>query len=180
MRKTKFSIAVLLVLLASAEVAISAADAPLLSRAQMATAEKSVDARMLRLWSDNTISLVGQSRAAYFPGIGLVLSAEVTLATASGGSLFGDALTDKDKADLRKKKTERLPLLRSTMKEVMANLATSLPQVPATEQIAFSVVLPRYTWEEPGGLPMQVTMQATKADLLGPQRDKAIRVVETN
>jgi len=70
--------------------------------------------------------------------------------------------------------------LRSTMKEVMANLATSLPQVPATEQIAFSVVLPRYTWEEPGGLPMQVTMQATKADLLGPQRDKAIRVVETN
>jgi len=180
MMNFRFPIAVLLVLLASAEVAISAADASILNRGQLAAAEQSVDARMLKLWNDNTISLLGQSRASYFPGIGVVLSAEVTLATAPGGSLMGDALTDKDKADLRKKKMERLPILRTVMKEVMANLASSLNQVPANEQIAFSVVLIRYRGEELNGLPLQVTMQATKADLLGPQRDKAIRVAETN
>jgi len=186
MRNRKVLMAVLLVLLASAEVAISAADASILNRGQLAAAEQSVDARMLKLWNDNTISLLGQSRASYFPGTGLVLSAEVTLATFPGGSLLGDAMTDKDKADLRKKKIDRLPQLRTVMKEVMVNLASSLNQIPPTEKIGFSVVIIRYNWEDPNGLPLQVTMQATKQELLAAKSagsaglDKAIRIVETN
>lgn len=177
MRNNKFSIAVLLVLLASAEVAISAADAPSLTRAQLAAAEQSVDATMLRLWNDNSLSLVGETRAVYLPGFGLVLSAEINLVTPTN-SLFGDTPTEKDKADLRKRKADRLPILQVKMKEAMANVAASLTWVPATEQIAFTVILPRLNWET--GIPKQVTMQATKQDLLGPQRDKAIKVLEAN
>ena len=177
MRNTKISIAVLLVLLASAEVAISAADAPSLSRAQLAAAEQNVDAKMLRLWNDNSLSLVGETRAVYVPGFGLVLSAEINLITPTS-SLFGDTPTEKDKADLRKRKTDRLPILQSAMKEAMANVATSLTWVPANEQIAFSVILPRLNWES--GIPKQLTMQATKQDLLGPQRGKAVKIVEAN
>jgi hypothetical protein len=173
----KFSIAVLLVLLASAEVAISAADAPLLNRAQLAAAEQNTDAKMLRLWNDNSLSLVGESRAVYLPGLGLVVSAEINL-VAPTSSLLGDAPTDKDKADLKRKKAERLPILHSAMKEVMANLAASATQVPSSEQIALTVILPRFQWES--GIPKQVTMLATKADLLGTQRDKAIRIIDTN
>ena len=179
MTNHRFFLAVLLVLLASAEVAISAADAPVLNRTQLSVAEKSVDQRMLTLWSDNSLSLVGASRAVYLPGIGLVVSAEVNLAVAPI-SLMGTTLTDNGKAELRKKKADRLPILRTAMKEVMANLAATLSQVPASEHIAFSVVLPRYSWEEPSVVPLQVVMQATKQDLLGGQRDKAIRVVESN
>lgn len=179
MTNRRFSLAVHFVLLASAEVAISAADAPVLNRTQLSAAEKSVDQRMLSLWSDNSLSLVGASRAVYLPGIGLVVSAEVNLAMAPI-SLMGPSLTDNGKAELRKKKVDRLPILRTAMKEVMANLAASLSQIPVTDQIAFSVVLPRYSWEDPSVIPVQVVMQATRQDLLGPQRDKAIRVVESN
>ena len=177
MRNTKFSIAVLLVLLASAGVAISAADAPSLTRAQLAAAEQSVDAKMFRLWNDNSLSLVGETRAVYLPGFGMVMSAEISLVTPMN-TLFGDTPTEKDKADLKKRKSDRLPILRSAMKEAMANLAGSLTQMPASEQIVFSVILPRLNWET--GIPKQVTMQVSKQDLLGPQRDKAIKVVEAN
>jgi len=71
-----------------------------------------------------------------------------------------------------------LPILQSAMKEAMANVATSLTWVPANEQIAFSVILPRLNWES--GIPKQLTMQVTKQDLLGPQRDKAIKIVLAN
>ena len=174
-----------LVLLASAAVAISAADASLLNRAQLAAAEQNVDSRLIRLWSDNSLSLVGATRAAYLPGVGLVVSAEVSMITAPL-SLMGDALNEKGKADLRKKKADRYPVLRSAMKEVLVSLAATVAQIPATEQIAFSVVLPRYTWEDPKSVPMQVTVQATKRSLLAAQSggpaalDTAVRITETN
>jgi hypothetical protein len=170
-------IAVLLVLLASASAVISGADAPVLNRAQLATLEQTANQRLLRLWSDNSLSLVGESRAIYLPGFGLVLSAEINLVTPAG-SLFADAPSEKDKADLRKRKAERLPVLHSAMRDVMVNLAASLPQLAANEQIAFSVILPRFNWES--GIPKQITLQASKQDLLGPQRDKAVKVLEVN
>lgn len=170
-------VAVLLVLLASASAAISAADAPVLSRAQLAALEQAANQRLLRLWSDNSLSLVGESRAIYLPGFGLVLSAEINLVTPTG-SLFADAPTEKDKADLKKRKAERLPVLHSALREVMANLAASLRELPGNEQVAFSVILPRFNWES--GIPKQITLQASKQDLLGPQRDRAIKVLEVN
>ena len=176
--------AVLLVLLASAAVAISAADGSLLDRAVLATAEQTVNQRMLRLWNDNSLSLVGNSHAIYLPGVGLILNADINLAVAPAATLMGDSLTDKDRADVKKKKAERLPVLRTAMKELMVSLAASMKQVPANEQIAFVVVLPRYSWEEPGGLPMQIVMQATREDLLtarsaGAELEKVVRVAES-
>jgi hypothetical protein len=131
----------------------------------LAAAETSVDQRLIKLWSDNSLSVVGPPRAVYIPGTGLVMSAEVTLAVAPAG-LMVPSLTDKDKAALQKKKSDRLPILRATMREVMATLANSLTQIPATEQIAFSVSLPRYNWEDPAALPMQITMHASRQDLV--------------
>lgn len=172
----KISAAVLLVL-ASAPAAISGADAPVLNRAQLAALEQATNQRLLRLWNDNSLSLVGESRAIYLPGFGLVMSAEINLVMPLG-SLLSDAPSEKEKADLRRRKAERLPVLHAALREVMANLAASLPQLPPQEQIAFSVILPRFNWES--GIPKQITLQASKQDLLGPQRDKAVKVMEAN
>lgn len=180
----KTFIAVLLVLLSSAAVAISAADSSILNRAQLATVETTVDQRLMRLWSDNSLSVVGPPRAVHLPGVGLVVTVEVALAVAPVG-LMVPSLTDKDKAALLKKKTDRLPILRNTMREVMATLATSLSQVPATEQIFLSVILPRYPWEDSAALPMQIMMQGSKQDLVaaksagGSALDKAVVATES-
>lgn len=169
----------LLVLLAAA---ISAADGPVFTRAQLDAAEHGIDQRLARLWEDNSLSLVGNTRVAYLPGTGLVVTAEVNLVVVRVQNLMGDPITDKEKTDARKKRTERVPVLRNAMKQIMLSLATSLNQIPAAEQIAFVVVLPGNRGDA-AGLPVQVTMQATRQDLLnapGGVLDKAVRVTETN
>jgi hypothetical protein len=45
------------------------------------------------------------------------------------------------------------------MQELLGTMAGTLEQLPAGEKIAIALVLPRYTFEDATGLPMQVTIQ---------------------
>ena len=149
----------------AAALAISAADAPRVSRVLMTTVEKNLDDRIIRLWPDNQLTLVGPSRGVYLTGYGIVFSAEVSVATANI-SLMNPTVSDADKVVLRKKKAERLPQMKTALKQALVDIAASMDPVPTTDQVVIAVILPRYTWEDTAGVPLQLTAQATRQQLL--------------
>lgn len=172
-------------LLTFAAFAISAADAPRVSRTLMTTVEKSLDERIVRMWNDNPTALVGPSRGVYLPGYGIVITAEMNLVTANLG-LMHPSLSAEEKVVFRKTKLERIPVLKSKLKEALVAAAASLDPVPVTDKVTIAVILPRYTWEETAGIPLQVVVEGTRQQLLAAQRtggaaiDQAVKVTETN
>lgn len=175
----------LLPILLAATFAISAADAPRVSRNLMTTVERNLDERIQRMWSDNPLALVGPSRGVYLPGYGIVFTAEVNLATANI-SLMNPTLTDVEKVGHHKKKVERVPQLKTIMKEALIAAAASLDPIPATDKITIAFILPRYAWEDATGVPLQVIVEGNKQQLLAAQKaggaaiDQAVKISETN
>jgi hypothetical protein len=173
------------VLLLAAAFAISAADAPRVSRVTMLTVEKSLDNSLMRLWTDNPTGLVGASRGVYLPGYGVVITAEVNLATANI-SMMNPTITDADKLALKKKKIERIPQLKKTLKELVASAAAALDTVPPTDKVTIALILPRYSWEDPAAVPLQVTVEGTRQQLMTAQKggaaalDQVTKISESN
>ena len=175
----------LLPLLLAATFAISAADAPRLSRNVITPLEKRIDERIQRLWNDNPLALVGPTRGVYLPGYGMVLSAEMNLATANI-SLMNPSLSEAEKVALHKKKVERLPQLKTAMKDALIATAVSLELLPATDRISIALILPRYSAEDPAGVPLQMVFEGTRQQLLTAQKagpaaiDTAVKITESN
>jgi hypothetical protein len=173
----------LLSLLFAAAFAISAADAPRLNRLLITSAERSLDQRIQRMWSDNPTAVIGASRGVYLPGYGIVFSAEVNLVTANV-SLMNPTMSEADKVAYRKKKLERIPQLRTAMKDILVGLAASLDPVPVTDKVSIAFVLPQFNWET--GVPLQMVVEGVRSQLLAAQKagpvaiDQAVKITETN
>jgi hypothetical protein len=165
-----------LFLLLAAALALSAA-ASRVSRASIATLEKSFDRRLERdVLDSDPFLLLGMTRGVYIEGFGVVYSTEVNLAPIPGISPFHPELTKDDLARLRQKKLARLPALKQAMKQMLLDTAASLDGVPREENIALAVSLFRHPREDATGIPAQILMQALKRELLEFQtgkRDKA-------
>lgn len=161
----------------------AATESPRVSRSVLSAMERSLDTRINRLWDDNPLALIGSTRGVYLEGCGAVFSNEVNMVT-EGVSLMNLNMTKDQKDRYHAKKLARLPQLKQAMKQALVDSAASLDPVPMDEQIAFSVVLSRYTWEDATGIPAQITFQASKRKLLDVKRangagmDAAIRVTE--
>jgi hypothetical protein len=161
----------------------AAGDPPRVGRAAIAAIEKSLDERVTRLWDDNPFLLLGPTRGVYLEGYGAVFTTEVNL-VASPTGLMQPVLTKEGLARYHQKKAERVPQLEKALRQALAASAASLDPVPAQEQIVIVAFLSHYPWEDPAGLPVQLTVQAQKKKLLDAQRsggavlDAAIRVTE--
>jgi len=109
-----------------------------------------------------------------------VLSAEVILINAPIGIMH--PLPSKEEVvQMRKKKLERIPILKKVLKDALVSAATSLDTIPADEQIVIAVIIPRFTFEDAAGIPVQVTVQASKRKLLeskGAALDAVIKITE--
>ncbi|HYV64224.1 MAG TPA: hypothetical protein VE958_16190 [Bryobacteraceae bacterium] len=158
----------------------AAGEAPRVDRTQMEKVEKSLDATLLRFTPDNSHTLIGLTRGVYLEGVGAVLTAEVILVNAPVNIMH--PLPTKDEiVQMRKKKIERVPLLKKVLKDALVAAAATLETIPPDEQVVIAVVLPRFTFEDAAGLPVQVTVQASKKKLLeskGAALDALIRVTE--
>jgi len=79
-----------------------------------------------------------------------------------------------------------VPQLKMALKEALIAAAASLDPVPATDKVTIALILPRFSWEDPAGLPLQVVVEGTKQQLLAAQKaggvaiDQAVKVSETN
>jgi hypothetical protein len=176
--KTMTSFVLPLILVSAAYAA--AGETPRVNRVQMEIAEKGLDATLQRFTSDNTRTLIGLSRGVYLEGVGAVLTAEVILVNAPV-SIMHPLPTKEEVVLMHKTKIERVPQLKKVLKDALVSAAASLAAIPLDEQIVIAVIIPRFTFEDATGIPVQVTVQASKRKLLeskGAALDAGIRVIE--
>jgi len=170
---------VLPLILASAAYA-AAGEAPRVDRLQIEKVEKNLDATLLRFTTDNSHTLIGLTRGVYLEGVGAVFTAEVIVVNAPVNIMH--PLPSKEEiVQMRKKKVERIPLLKRILKDALVAAAGSLETIHADEQVVIAVIVPRFTFEDAAGLPAQVTVQASKRKLLeskGAALDALIRVTD--
>lgn len=157
--------------------ALTAPAASKLTRVSIAAMEKDFDNRLTReVLDDDPFALLGMTRGVHVEGLGIVYSAEVNLAQLPGISPFHPEMTKADWARIRQKKLQRVPVLRTAMKQMLLNCAASLDGVPTEEVVALGVTLTRHPSEDSAGLPSQIVVQALKRDLIDVQagrRDRA-------
>lgn len=167
--------------------ALGAAGRIRLTRAAMATTEKSFDGRLERdVLEGDPFLLLGMTRGVYVEGTGIVYSAEVNLAPIPGISPFHPEMTRQDWARVKQKKLQRLPALKSAMKQMLMDSAASLDGIPNEEQVVLGVTITSHPKEDSTGVPGQIVMQAGKKALLDvqagrvprAQMDTLIKVVE--
>jgi hypothetical protein len=166
---------VLPVLLAAAFL-LSAAGPSRVTRDALTAGEKSLDDRLRQQWND--MGLIGATRGVYLEGYGAVFTAEVSLVTAPI-SMMGPSITQKQLDQIKATKLERLPKLKSTLKQQLFAMASSMDAVPADENVTIALLLLRYPGEEK--LPMQIVVQAPRKKLLEAGSagvDSVIRVTE--
>jgi hypothetical protein len=146
--------------------------------------EKSLNERVARLWDDNPFLLLGPTRGVYLDGYGAVFTAEVNLVASPGITPFHPTFTKVEVDRHRARKIERLPTLKTALREALLACASSLDTVPPDEQIVIVAFLTRYPWEDAAGIPTQLTVQAPKKKLLDAQRaggaslEAAVRITE--
>jgi hypothetical protein len=150
-------------LLLSAAFAIYAAE-PRVSRSAIAVAEKTFDGRVIALWNDQ-LALLGPTRGVYIDGFGVVLSTEVQLAQPPT-SLMNPTPTKQQLVDMHKRKLERLPQLKDSIRTALIEAAAKFTGLPATEEIVFGVIISRFPGEDTAGIPLQIVMRASKQRLL--------------
>lgn len=155
-------------------------DAPKVSRKSVVAMERSFDQKLISLWPEPFL-LLGTARGFYLDGFGAVFSAEMNLVTGPNVTPFHPEMSKAEIEQHRKKKLERLPVLRQAMRQMLKDAASSLDGVPPAEQIVVEVTVMKYPWEDMTGVPTQILMQAQKKRLLESQRgegDGGIRVQE--
>ncbi len=161
---------------------IAAVAEPLLNRTMLIPVEKRIDQRLETLF-DEPFLLLGLTRGLYLDKFGAVFSAELQLVSTPGLGTFGFTAPTKEMlVATRKKKLERLPLLKDAMRAQLASAAIALEKLPAEEKVVIGISIFRRSWEDSTGLPAQIVMQATRKDLLtartAPAIEAAIRTQE--
>ncbi len=139
------------------------------SRTTITAAEESLNRRLKALVPGEPYLVLGEAHGVYLDNFGLVLTASVNLVEGPNVSPFRQAISPKERADLRQRKLDRLPKLRDVMREALVVSAGMVDTVPINEQIVVSVSLPRYHWEDAAGVPSQIVMQASRLALVNLQ-----------
>ncbi|MDP2996038.1 MAG: hypothetical protein Q8N47_01035 [Bryobacterales bacterium] len=153
---------------------LTGAERPRVGRAAVAAMEKSIDRRLETVVEDPFL-LLGMTRGVYLESYGAVFTAEVNLASGPSISPFRPKISKDDIVKLRLKKLERLPALKSAMREALVAAAGSLDTVPAEERLVVGVSLFCFSWEDSSGLPSQIVMQAPRRTLLDFQTNRRDR-----
>lgn len=138
---------------------------PKVDRGLMIGLEQAMDKTLVNEVLDaNGYLLLGYTRGVYLDGTGAVFSAEVNL---SPGTLspFRPELSKDDIAKLRQKKLDKLPALRTAMRQLLFDIASRLDPLTGGEEIVVAVTLFHHRWENTEGLPAQIVMRAARKRL---------------
>ena len=137
------------------------------NRGLIAAVEVSMNKRMEALVPGEQFLLLGHTHGVYLEGFGCVFTTRVNLAEGPAPGPFLKTLPEPVRAALRKKKIERLPLLKSAMRDMLVSASVVMDPVPASERMVLSVSLAYWPHEDSSGLPTQIVMQAPRKTLMG-------------
>ena len=140
----------------------SNSERPLLSFAVMADLEKQLDEKMSLAGGAEPIMLIGYARTLYLMGYGAVVTQEISLVNTPTISPFRQSISPQEVVQVHKKKVERLPLLKQTIRELWTSAAGALNMVPNNEQIVVAVRLLYKSWEDTQGLPGQIIVKGSR------------------
>lgn len=133
----------------------------------IAAVEVSMNKRVEALFPGEQYLLLGHTHGVYLDGYGCVFTTRINLAEGPGLSPFRQSLPESARTALHKKKMERLPVLRTAMREMLISAAGVMDPLPASEKLVLSVSLLHMPHEDTTGLPTQIVMQADRHTLLG-------------
>jgi hypothetical protein len=151
------------------------AQTPHVSYAAIRAMEQSFDKRVMTLGADAPFDLLGNTRGVYLGGYGAVFTTEVNLLVTNNISPFLQTIPKEYVAKVHAQKLQRVPLLKRSMQDALIATAASMDNVPPGESIVLGVTLFYYNWENTGGLPAQIVMQAQRQKLLDVQLGRASR-----
>ena len=133
-------------------------------RSALVSVEGSMNDRFRGVASD-PYDLLGTARGTYLDGYGAVFTVELELIYAQPPSPFHPAYSPAELASLRERKLKKLPVMKETMRALMAGASSTLETLPGNERITMEAILWNYSWEETRGLPRRVHMTAEKDKL---------------
>jgi len=165
--------AAVLLAIAVAGAAAPPVGAPRIQRAALAVIEKSVDKQIERAIPTDQFLVLGATRGIYLAGYGVVFTTEMNLMASAAANPFRPAFTKDDIEQIRRKKIDRLPMLREQIRTALIGAAASLDQVPENEQVVLGIVLFYFKWEDTSGLPSQLVMQAPRKALVAAAKGQA-------
>jgi hypothetical protein len=158
--------------------------APAVPRAALAVIEKNIDKRLERAIPTDQFLVLGATRGLYLEGYGVVFSTEMNLMASAAANPFRPAFTKQDIEQIRRKKVERMAILRDQVRQALIGAGASLDQVPENESVVLGIVLFYFKWEDTSGLPAQLIMQAPRKALVSAAKgeaaalDKVLRIEE--
>ena len=156
---------------------IASADRAKVSRASVAAMEESLDKRLAGMFPEDPVMLVGVTKGTYITGYGTVFMGELNLAPSAGITPFHQTISKEEIVRIHQKEVDRVPKLKQVMQELLLSSAASLDAVPADEQIALSVTLFHFYWENIAGVPSQIVMHAPKKTLVAVHSGRAERAL---
>jgi hypothetical protein len=130
--------------------------------------EGRLDKKITTVGGGDPVYLIGQARALYVPGYGVVITQEITPVATPAPNPFRVNPTAQQIQQIHQRKLDRVPLIRQTAREMWIEAARSLPTLPDNEHILVAVRFLYQTWENMKGLPAQIVVQGErKAGLAG-------------
>ena len=127
--------------------------------------ERSFNSRLVAIAPDanEAVDLLGDTRGLQLDDYGVVFTTEVSLVVTPGITPFRQKIPPELAARVHKIRVDRLPLLKTAMKEMMRNMAVAFAQLPPSQQLVLAVRLYYGPWEDTTGMPAQVVMRADRA-----------------
>lgn len=148
-------------------------------RAAIAALEKSLNGRIRKVSATDPMDVMNAAQGVYLQGFGAVFTAELDLITTPGLSPFRPQMSPQEIQRVRARKADRLPVLKTIMREAMMEAAAALTGMPPEENVVIAVTLFHYHWEDWTGMPAQIVMQSPRKKLLArASADSAIQVQE--
>jgi len=121
--------------------------------------EGRLDQKMSATGGADPVYLIGQSRALYVPGYGVVITQEITPVATPAHNPFRVTPSAQQVQQIHQRKLDRVPMIRQTTREMWIEAARSLPTLPDNEHILVAVRFLYQTWEDMKGLPAQIVVR---------------------
>lgn len=150
---------------------------------QMQGFERSVNGMLRGMFEGNPFNLLGEARAAYLDGFGVVVSAEVNLypSTVLGAFMSPQALQQEMKNE-REQKPVRLKQLQARLRELLVSQSAALTELGPDDSLALVINL--FNPRPQPDVPNQIVIQAKRQVLLNlqaqgkkPTPDELLKVV---
>ena len=159
--------ALLVGLLAVAGIQATQPAKPKVTRGSLVPLESGFDVRIAKAGQQDPFDLLGNTRAVYLEGYGVVFTTELNLIVSPGLSPFRPQITKDEIERTHQRKLAKLQVLKKAVREALASTAAAIDALPPGEQVVMAVTLFYFSWEDRTGLPSQIVMQAPKSALVG-------------